>query len=1008
MVRPHRRTVPALIAALLLSLLTILPASADNAAQELPFSQDWSNTSLIVVSDDWSGVPGVIGFLGQDITTATGTDPQTLLGESTFANDVDVIASRTTLVTNGGVGEFEFANPVVALQGSGTADAPYLLFHVNTTGVTNVLVSYNLRDIDDAADDAVQPVALHYRAGSTGPFTNVPAAFVPDATTGPSLATLVTPVSVTLPADASNQPLVQIRVMTTNAANPSGGGDEWVGVDDIEVTGDPIADPTPTPTPDTSPTPTPTPTPEPSPTPSPTPTPTPTPDPCTSAFTPIYSIQGSGLAAAIQGNVTTQGVVVGDFEGSTATGLQGFYLQDATGDADAATSDGLFVFTGNANVVSAGQIVRVTGFARERFNQTTLNGSNSNTAAVTAANIVTCGTGSITPTDVTLPFDSVEAPEQFEGMSVRLPQDLVISEYFNYARFGEMVLALPLDGETRPFTPTLVAEPGAPAQARADQNLLSRITLDDGLGAQNPPSVRHPNGAPFSLANRFRGGDLVTNTVGVLGFDFSLYRIQPTASAEYTPVNPRPAEPEDVGGRLKVAAMNTLNFFLTLDPLDDPTTPDDDNPADNICGPTGAEHDCRGADLSQPLEFDRQRDKLIAALSQLDADVIGLNELENTLNVDPLGDPDGGLVAGLNEELGAGTYAAIDTGVIGTDAIRVGLIYRPEAVTPMGDFAILDSSVDPRFDTTLNRPALAQTFEENATGARFTVVVNHLKSKGSDCVDVGDPDTGDGQGNCNLTRKAAAQALVDWIETDPTRSGDRDVLVIGDLNSYAKEDPIDAVLLGPDDLPATQDDFSNLVSKYEGPFAYSFVFDGQAGYLDHALSSATLTPQVTGATEWHINADEPSLLDYDTSFKPAGQEAVYAPDAYRASDHDPVIVGLNLVAPYRFEGYRPPVNPDNTATINAGSALPMKFTLNDATGLDVLFANPRSRQVSCATGAPLGDWEATAVTVGLTEFPAGTYTYDWKTDKAWADTCRVFELTLDDGSYWTANVHFIK
>jgi predicted extracellular nuclease len=999
MVRPHRRTVPALIAALLLSLFTIIPAAATNAPQDLPFEQDWSfPDGDLITAANWNSVPGIEGYFGRDITTSTGVDPQTLLGVSAVP-DLGVFENQTNVaVTSGGVGEFEIADRVVALQGSGTADAPYLQLHLETTGLQNITVSYNLRDIDSTADDAVQQVALHFRVGSSGDFTNVSAGYVPDATTGPSLATLVTPVNVALPAAANNEPLVQVRVMTTNAV----GSDEWVGVDDFEVTGDPFVEPTPTPTPDASPTPTPTPDA------SPTPTPTPTPDPCTSPFTPIYSIQGSGLAAAIQGNVTTQGVVVGDFEGSTATGLQGFYLQDATGDADAATSDGLFVFTGNANVVSAGQIVRVSGFARERFNQTTLNGSNSNTAAVTAANIVNCGTGSITPTDVTLPFDSVDAPEQFEGMSVRLPQDLVISEYFNFARFGEMVLALPLDGETRPFTPTLLEEPGAPAQARAQQNLLSRITLDDGLGAQNPPSVRHPNGAPFSLSNRFRGGDLVTNAVGVLGFDFSLYRIQPIAAAEYTPVNPRPVEPEDVGGRLKVAAMNTLNFFLTLDPLDDPTTPDDDNPADNICGPTGTEHDCRGADLSQPLEFDRQRDKLIAALSQLDADVIGLNELENTLNVDPLGDPDDGLVAGLNDELGVGEYSAIDTGVIGTDAIKVGLMYRPEAVTPIGEFAILDSSVDPRFETSLNRPALAQTFEENATGARFTVVVNHLKSKGSDCNDVGDPDTGDGQGNCNLTRQAAAEALVDWIETDPTGSGDRDVLIIGDLNSYAKEDPIDAVLLGSDDLPSTQDDFTNLVSKYEGPFAYSFVFDGQAGYLDHALSSATLTPQITEATEWHINADEPSLLDYDTSFKPAGQEAIYAPDAYRSSDHDPVIVGLNLMAPYGFEGYRPPVNPDNTATINAGAALPMKFTLHNATGLDVLFASPRSREVTCATGAPEGGWDPTAATDGLTEFPAGTYTYDWKTDRGWADTCRVFELTLDDGSYWTATIHFIK
>jgi len=170
---------------------------------------------------------------------------------------------------------------------------------------------------------------------------------------------------------------------------------------------------------------------------------------CEEPFTPISSIQGSGASAAITGTVTTQGVVVGDFEGGS--GLQGFYLQDLTGDGDAATSDGIFVFTGSTNAVSAGQVVRVTGFARERFNQTALNGSNSNTSAVT--NIVDCGTtGSVTATDIAMPFTSTDYPERFEGMLVRFPQSLVISEYFNYDRFGEIVLALPLAGETRPFS----------------------------------------------------------------------------------------------------------------------------------------------------------------------------------------------------------------------------------------------------------------------------------------------------------------------------------------------------------------------------------------------------------------------------------------------------------------------------------------------------------------------------------------------------------------------------
>jgi Ca2+-binding RTX toxin-like protein len=332
--------------------------------------------------------------------------------------------------------------------------------------------------------------------------------------------------------------------------------------------------------------------------------------------------------------------------------------------------------------------------------------------------------------------------------------------------------------------------------------------------------------------------------------------------------------------------MNTLNFFLTLD-----TTTSDTGP-----GPCGGNQnlDCRGADADQPLEFTRQRDKLLAALTGLDGDIIGLNELENTPGVEPLGDPTKGIVAGLNAMPGADPYAYIDTGVIGTDAIRVGLIYRPSKVVPVGGFEILDSSDDPRFLDTKSRPALAQTFEELATGARFTVVVNHLKSKGSACTDVGDPDAGDGQGNCNGTRTLAAQALVDWLATDPTGSGDPDFLIMGDLNSYAQEDPIDAIKAGADDTAGTGDDYTNLIFQYQGTYAYSYTFDGQAGYLDHALANSSLASQVAGAADWHIDSDEPDVVDYDTSFKGPNQEALYEPNPYRASDHDPVIVGLGL------------------------------------------------------------------------------------------------------------------
>jgi predicted extracellular nuclease len=598
-------------------------------------------------------------------------------------------------------------------------------------------------------------------------------------------------------------------------------------------------------------------------------------DVCTQSFTPVYSIQGSGAATPVLGtSVTTKGVVVGDFEGTASA--SGFYLQDLTGDANPATSDGIFVLTGSSNLVNIGDIVRVTGFARERFSQTALTGANNDTTAIPAANIFNCGTGSVGATDVSLPFADATFPERYEGMLVRFPQSLVIAEYFNYDRFGEIVLALPLAGESRPFSGTAIDEPGAAANARTAANSLSRITLDDAQSAQNPPALRHPNGATFSLANRFRGGDTVQNAVGVLGFDFSLYRIFPTGAADYTSVNPRPAAPEPVGGTLRVAAMNTLNFFVTLD-----TTASDSGP-----GPCGAlqNQDCRGADADQPLEFTRQRDKLLTALSGLNADIIGLNELESTPGAEPLDS----IVTGMPG------YDYIDTGPIGTDAIKVGLIYRPAVVTPVGDFKLLTTTVDPRFIDTKSRPSLAQTFEVNATGARFTVVVNHFKSKGSACNDVGDPDLLDGQGNCSQTRRAAAEALVDWLATDPTGSDDPDFLIVGDLNSYAMEDTIDEIKAGSDDLAGTGDDFTNLIAQFQGTYAYSYTFDGQAGYLDHALANASLLSQVTGATEWHINSDEPDILDYDTSFKPPAQDALYEVNPYRTSDHDAVVVGLDL------------------------------------------------------------------------------------------------------------------
>ena len=579
----------------------------------------------------------------------------------------------------------------------------------------------------------------------------------------------------------------------------------------------------------------------------------------------IHDIQGSGATSPLAGNVVTiEGIVVGDFQnngGSDNGDLNGFYVQEEDSDADSnpATSEGIFVFDGSLGVdVAVGDLVVVTGEVKEFFSLTEISASD--------VSVAVSGMPLPAITDVNLPVTNESDFEKFEGMLVEFPQSLVISEYFNFDRFGEIVLALPLAGENRPMSPTAMEVPGSPAYNQLVLDIaLSRIKLDDGRTVQNPDPAIHPNGSVFDLSNLFRGGDLVTGASGILDYRFSEYKLQPTSGADHSATNPRPVVPY-VAGNIKAATFNVLNYFTTLDQ------------GGNLCGPSSL--GCRGADNAE--EFQRQRDKIISALAELDADVVGLVELENDVST-AVAD----LVSGINDVVGAGTYAYINTGAIGSDAIKVGFIFKPASLNPVGAYAVLDASVNPLFIDTKNRPALAQTFE-TTTGAKFTAVVNHFKSKGSACDDVGDPTDPNGQGNCNLTRTYAAQALAQWLATDPTGSADPDVLILGDLNAYDKEDPITTLVSGG---------YTDLLLQYEGEQAYTYVFDGQFGYLDYALANTTLLPQVTGTAAWHINADEPDILDYNTDFKKDAQDALYEPNAYRSSDHDPVIVGLSLNSP---------------------------------------------------------------------------------------------------------------
>jgi len=602
---------------------------------------------------------------------------------------------------------------------------------------------------------------------------------------------------------------------------------------------------------------------------------------CHQPYTPIYRIQGGGLSAAITGNVITQGVVVGDYEGPSPN-LRGFYIQDPTGDGDANTSDGIFVFNANNDSVSLGDVVRVVGTAGEFQDQT----------QISATSITKCGSGTVAPTDVTLPFASPTEAERFEGMLVRLPQTLYVTEHFQLGRFGQVVLS----SGGRLQQPTQVAAPGAAANALQAQNNLNRIILDDALQNQNPDPIPFGrNGQPLSAFNTLRGGDTATGIVGVMTYTWAghaasgnAYRVRPIGALNgyinFVAANPRPATPPAVGGALRVVGFNLLNFFNTFDGLPDTV----DNCTNGVGGPPT---DCRGADTL--AEFNRQWPKTVAAILAMNPDVLGVNEIEN----DGYG-PESAmafLVDKLNQATAPGTYAFIDadaaTGqvnALGTDAIKVGLIYKPARVTPVGQTAVLNTPafVNGGDSAPRNRASLAQAFRQNDNGAIFIVNVNHLKSKGSPC---DQPDQGDGQGNCNVVRTRAAQQLAAWLATHPTGLADPDVLLIGDLNAYAQEDPITAL---------RNAGYINLLEARLGQGAYSFVFDGQWGYLDHALASPSLNAQVSGVAIYHINADEPRVLDYNTDFKtPSLQTLLYAPDPYRASDHDPVVVGLNLAAP---------------------------------------------------------------------------------------------------------------
>lgn len=554
--------------------------------------------------------------------------------------------------------------------------------------------------------------------------------------------------------------------------------------------------------------------------------------------TAIGAVQGSGgVTPMYNEEVTVEGVVVGDFQ--AANQLNGLFLQD-TGDGDPGTSDGIFVYAPDAPDFESGDLVRVTGTATEFRSVTQI-------ADVTA--IGTCGGAAPTlaPTLLALPAGDAER-ERHEGMLVTFEQ-LTVTDTYELAQFGELLASV--DG--RLYIPTNDGTEDAAAEAELNQERT--LLIDDASNMQypDPTPFEGPEGRVVRL------GTTLSDVVGVLSYGFGDYRLQPTEAPTVDASNPRPQSPDEVGGDIQVASFNVLNYFTTID-VPGAETDSGDDP--------------RGADSA--LELERQRAKIVAAMLELDAEIVGLMEIENDADDEALHN----LLSALNAEAGEVRYAAIqepdtgDGGLFGPDAIKVAMIYQPDAVRPMQDSY---TTVDDAFDNA--RHPLAQRFRPVEGGQPFTVVVNHFKSKGCSGATGLNRDQGDGQACYNADRVEQAQALLEMIE----QLDGEDFLIIGDLNAYGEEDPVHVL---------EDAGYVDLVDTYlDEEDQYSYVYFGEAGYLDHALASPHLLRRVTGADIWHINADEPVFSDYNTDKD--YPERFFHEDPYRSSDHDPVLVGLD-------------------------------------------------------------------------------------------------------------------
>jgi predicted extracellular nuclease len=578
---------------------------------------------------------------------------------------------------------------------------------------------------------------------------------------------------------------------------------------------------------------------------------------CGDAADLISSIQGAQARSPRIGNsVTIEAVVVG----AHVEGLGGIFVQEeqADRDGDPMSSEGLFLQVDGASPrVSTGDVVRARGVVGELGE-----GERTLTALIELSDFRVCGRAD----DLPLPALIEEAPllredwEAWEGMRVEIePAATVVGNESVLAR-GELLVAL----GGRQWVPTDRHPPGEAARQLAADQERARILLDDGSVEGGVPERvtwlrEQPSGdAPLRVGSEVRA------IAGVLDERLGGYRIHVDGRVEVSQA-PRPQTAPEVTGSLRIATFNVQNYF-------------------NGDGQGGGFPTPRGARTAEELK--RQRAKVISALRGLDADLYALVEVEND------GYEKDSAIAELARELGASKgrpreydYIRAPSERLGSDAISVGFLYRTRKLQPVGAAAALGEGPF----ALGNRVPLAQTFEVRDSKGRFTAVVNHFKSKGGcENADEANRDRGDGQGCFNARRVEAARALANWLATDPTNSGDPDVLILGDLNAYSREDPIR--LLEEAGYARARDD--------AGRAGYTYVWAGLSGHLDHALMSASLAQQFRDIAVWHINADEMTDFDFRRGDRPRAVDArMFRADPFRSSDHDPLLLGFDIAPP---------------------------------------------------------------------------------------------------------------